>query len=155
MKETSCSFTGHRELPRGAEFVLLSEKLERTVKELIDRGYRDFYAGGALGFDTLCELTVLKLKLRGYPARLILLLPHKNQASAWSPKDKKIYADVLSLADEVEYIGEEYNKDCFYKRNRALVDRSSVLVNFLRKAPSGTAQTVNYAKKRDVELISL
>ncbi len=155
MKEKSCSFSGHRELPTGAELVLLREKIEKTVKELIERGYTDFYAGGALGFDTLCALTVLKLRYRGNPIRLVLLLPYKAQAAAWSSMDKKIYADILSLADKVEYIGEEYTKDCFFKRNRMLVDKSCVLVNFLRKAPSGTAQTVNYAKKCGVELINL
>lgn len=155
MREKSCSFSGHRELPTGAELVLLREKIEQTVKELIDRGYTDFYAGGALGFDTLCALTVLKLRYRGYPVRLVLLLPYKAQASAWGKMDKKIYADILSLADEVKYIGEEYTKGCFFERNRMLVDNSSVLVNFLRKAQSGTAQTVNYAKKCGIELINL
>lgn len=155
MREKSCSFSGHREMPTGAELVLLREKIENTVKELANKGYTDFYAGGALGFDTLCALTVLKLRYIGYPVRLILLLPYKDQAASWRQIDKKIYADILSLADEVKYIGEEYTKNCFFERNRKLVDSSSVLVNYLRKAQSGTAQTVNYAKKCGIELINL
>ena len=155
MKEKSCAFTGHRELPTGTELILLTEKLERSIKELTDRGYTDFYAGGALGFDTLCALTVLKLRYKGVPVKLNLLLPYRGQEGSWSKMDKKIYADILSLADRVEYVGEEYTKSCFFKRNRALVDNSSVLINFLRKPQSGTAQTVNYAKKCALELISL
>ena len=155
MKEKSCSFTGHRELPKGADLALLTEKLERAIKALIEKGYTDFYAGGALGFDTLCALTVLKLRYRGYPVKLNLLIPHRTQASAWSQMDKKIYADILSLADKVEYVGEEYTKTCFFERNRRLVDNSSVLISYLRKAQSGTAYTVNYAKKCGIELINL
>lgn len=155
MKGKSCCFSGHRELPSGAELMLLQRNTENAICDLYERGYTEFYAGGALGFDTFCELTVLKLRHRGYPIKLTVLVPFKAQSEKWSARDKKIYADILSLADKVEYISEEYSKSCFFKRNRELVDRSSALIYYMRKTPSGTAQTLNYAIKKDLELIKI
>jgi hypothetical protein len=50
VREQTCCFTGHRELPVwGREE--LAAKLEATITGLIDRGIRFYGAGGARGFD--------------------------------------------------------------------------------------------------------
>ena len=82
MREQTCCFTGHRELPVwGRE--QLAAKLEDTITGLIDRGIRFYGAGGARGFDTLAAGTVLKLK-PSYPnIKLILVLPCLTQTRGW------------------------------------------------------------------------
>ncbi len=51
MREKTCCFTGHRELPTGWARRRLSAKLEKAIVEQINNGYLFFGAGGALGFD--------------------------------------------------------------------------------------------------------
>lgn len=50
MRERTCCFTGHRNLPVACREEL-TEKLEETIVRLIQDGIQFFEAGGALGFD--------------------------------------------------------------------------------------------------------
>ena len=61
----TCCFTGHREL-KDINIRVLRSGLESEVVSLIENGYCFFCAGGALGFDTEAELTVLRVKEK-YP----------------------------------------------------------------------------------------
>lgn len=73
MKEKTCCFTGHREIPKGM-YPMLTAELERELHGLIQRGFQYFGAGGALGFDTLAAEAVLRLKEQYPDIRLILVL---------------------------------------------------------------------------------
>lgn len=61
IREKTCCFTGHRDIPR-AVYSSLSRELDAVVRALIGKGVRFFGAGGALGFDTLAAETVLRLR---------------------------------------------------------------------------------------------
>lgn len=50
MKQKTCCFTGHRDIPLG-DYQLIFDKTEEMVERLIKKGYLYFGAGGALGFD--------------------------------------------------------------------------------------------------------
>lgn len=65
MKEKTCCFTGHREIPSGQRRKIFA-RTEEAIEGLIKKGYLYFGAGGALGFDTIAAFAVLKLKER-YP----------------------------------------------------------------------------------------
>lgn len=139
-------FTGYRKLPP-EKLQIISRRLRATVIQLAESGYLYFGAGGALGFDTLAELTVLDLK-RCYPQiKLILVLPCLSQADSWSEKDKQIYMDIKNRADRVVYTSQTYTSGCMHKRNRHLADNSSVCVCYLTENTGGTAYTVKYAEK--------
>ena len=73
MRESTCCFTGHRELP-DQELNYIKAELEKTITNLIDRGIRYFGTGGAWGFDALAAKTVLKLRQQYPHIRLILVL---------------------------------------------------------------------------------
>jgi uncharacterized phage-like protein YoqJ len=62
---------------------------------LIRHGATHFYAGGALGFDTIAALTVLRLKKLYPQIKLCLILPCKNQTKMWSESDRAIYEGIL------------------------------------------------------------
>ena len=154
MREMTACFTGHRSIPlmqRGT----VRKKLEKTVRELIGKGYRYFGAGGALGFDTMAADVILRLRNEFPDIRLILVLPCKTQADRWSEKDRKIYEKQKAAADKVIYVSETYYNGCMLVRNRRLVDNSSVCVAYLTHAGGGTAYTVRYAEKSGVPVISI
>ena len=149
-KQTAC-FTGHRIIPL-SERNAVAKALEEAIIESIKNGYRYFGAGGALGFDTMAALTVLRLK-RQYPhIKLILVLPCENQTRNWKTADIEKYEHIKSQADKVVYVSKEYTSDCMHRRNRHLVDNSSLCICYLTKQSGGTAYTVEYAVKNGLRI---
>ena len=154
MRSKTVCFTGHRELP--AEYLPgISKRLEDTLVTLIEQGYRYFGAGGALGFDTLATQVVLRLRERYPQIRLILVLPCLNQTRSWQQTDVDIYEELKRRADKVTYTSESYFRGCMQKRNRHLVDNSSVCICYLTKPTGGTAYTVNYASEHGLTIINI
>lgn len=140
-KLLTCCFTGHRQIPSDKKTVIRN-LLQAVIENAIQNGYRFFCAGGALGFDTMAAQTILKLK-RQYPhLRLILVLPCINQFIGWKESDIDEYERIKALADKVVYISKEYYFGCMHKRNRHLVDHSSLCIGYLTKLSGGTAYTV-------------
>ena len=90
MRNQTCCFTGHRNIPVELRSPI-SEILKTTIISCIEQGYLYFGAGGALGFDTLAAQTVLDLKCLYPSIKLILVLPCRDQASRWTTDDKTVY----------------------------------------------------------------
>ena len=154
MKNQTVCFTGHRKIPP-EQVDALTRQLKSTLIQLISDGYRYFGAGGALGYDTLAAQTVLELKSQYPDVKLILVLPCLSQTRGWSARDIEIYEDIKNKADKVVYTSQEYTKGCMHKRNRHLVDNSSVCVCYLTESTGGTAYTVDYARRNKLTVINL
>ena len=153
-RDKTCCFTGHRKIALG-DIPAVRRKLKKTLIQCIKRGYLYFGAGGALGFDTIAAQTVLELKKKYPEIKLILVLPCKTQTRGWKEKDVAEYERIMEKADKVKYTSENYSLDCFFRRNRHLVDFSSLCICYLTKNNGGTLYTVNYAEKRGLEIINL
>ena len=153
-KNTTCCFTGHRDVPPAARARIAGET-ERAVRELYARGYRSFVCGGAVGFDQLCAELILRLRRELPGMRLELVLPCGDQDKMFPPSAKIAYRRTIELADSVEVLSESYTKYCMHQRNRAMADRSSVCVAYCTKPYGGTAYTVDYARNRGLEIISI
>ena len=153
-KNRTACFTGHRELPT-ENLPEISKRLEDTLLTLIEQGYCYFGAGGALGFDTLAAQVVLRLRERYPQIRLILVLPCLNQTRGWPQADIDAYEEIKRCADKVTYTSEHYFRGCMFKRNRHLVNGSSVCIAYLTQEKGGTAYTVNYARQNNVQVINL
>lgn len=154
MREETVCFTGHRIIPAERQ-PFLQSSLRRELIRLIEDGYRYFGAGGALGFDTLAAQEVLRLR-KVYPhIRLILVLPCKSQTRGWPASDVVLYQEIMQAADKVVFTSEDYYRGCMFKRNRHLVDNSSVCVCYLTSDKGGTASTVHYAEARRLRIINL
>lgn len=154
MREQTCCFTGHRDIPQG-QAQRMARRLERVLRALIEKGIRYFGSGGARGFDLMAADTVLRLK-KEYPwIRLIMVLPCRDQTRGWKGEDIRHYQRILSQADKVVYVQEEYSSGCMQKRNRHLVDHSSVCVAYCTRDRGGSAYTVKYAYKNQVCVIHL
>jgi len=154
MKEHTVCFTGHRKIPQEQKDVV-ALRLKIEITKLIENGYRYFGAGGALGFDTLAAQTVLELKTEYPDVKLILVLPCLSQTRGWSARDIEIYEEIKNKADKVVYTSQEYTRGCMHKRNRHLVDNSSVCICYLTESTGGTAYTVNYAKEKGLMTINV
>lgn len=154
MKEKTVCFTGHRTIPMLKKWKI-EKKLKDTLETLIEEGYCYFGAGGALGFDTIAAQIVLNLKKKHPEIKLILVLPCKNQTRGWDEKDISVYESIIGQADKVVYTQEHYDRGCMFKRNRHLVDNSSVCVAYLTEEKGGTAYTVNYANQKGVKVINI
>lgn len=154
MKTKTACFTGHRDIPPEKVKPTMS-RLKVAIVDLINQGYLYFGAGGALGFDTLAEKAVLELKQTYPQIKLILVLPCFSQAKNWSDTDKAVYEDIKAKADKVVYTSQEYTKGCMHKRNRHLVDNSSVCICYLTKNSGGTAYTVDYARKHGLSVANM
>lgn len=153
-KTNSCCFTGHRKIPP-EDTGRITRRLREVVTELIEEGYWHFLAGGALGFDTLAALAVLDMKADYPHIRLTLALPCVSQASGWGEEDRERYEHIKAAADKVVYTSQEYMRGCMHKRNRYLVDNSSVCVAYMTVSAGGTAYTVKCAAKKSLRVINI
>ena len=154
MKNETCCFTGHRQLPPG-ERAEIANRLERVITALYQRGVRYYGAGGALGFDAIAAQTVIRLRKNCPGMKLILVLPCLTQTRGWRPENVMEYERIKAQADKVVYTAQQYTPGCMHKRNRHLVDNSSVCVCYLNRESGGTAYTVDYAEKKGLEIINL
>ena len=150
----ACCFTGHRDIPPEI-LPALAAKLEAIVLELIADDIRYFYAGGALGFDTLAAETVLRLRDQFPQIRLILALPCREQTRGWSAALVSRYEHILHRANEVIYTSEHYTRGCMQRRNRFMVDHSAVCVAYCIRSTGGSAYTLQYARKSGLHILLL
>ena len=142
---TACSFTGHRVIAAN-EIDKLKDLLTRAVNYAYDNGVRTFNCGGALGFDTLAALTVLKKKEEFPDVRLVLYIPCADQCARWNKRDVDTYKRILAMSDERILVSERYDADCMRRRNERLAENCDMLVAYVSNDRSGAAQTVRMAR---------
>lgn len=155
MREKSCCFSGHRHIPYEMD-EQLTQRLEEVVLYLYNNmGITTFYSGGALGFDTLASEAVLACRKQIHDICLVIVMPCENQASRWSRESIKRYERIKEAADKVICLSDHYYNGCMHKRNRYLVNHSSVCVCYLTEPNGGTAYTVKYAQDNGLRIFNL
>ena len=149
MLSPCCCFTGHRRISAETA-AALSGQLDALLRQLFAEGVREFYCGGALGFDTLAEEAVLRLREREPSVRLHLILPCPDQDVRWPPSVRRRYAELLEQADDVEYAAESYSTACIFERNRRLVDYTTICAAYRTHAGGGTDYTAALTKAKQL-----
>lgn len=152
-EETAC-LTGHRpkSLPWGyneksASCKKFKKDLYTIFKGAYEYGLKCFMVGMAEGFDMIgCEI-LLDLKKQFKDLKIIAVIPCKNQDAKWSLLQQIRYQRLLKKCDEVTTLQENYTADCMNKRNRYMVDHSSVVIACYNGKPSGTGNTLRFAKE--------
>lgn len=157
--DKACCFTGHRKISPG-NLTKLIERLNLEISYLVEHGIENFYTGGALGFDTIAALSVLKYKESQSAVKLHLILPCQNQCKGWSNRDIEIYKEIRRRADSVEILSDHYHGGVMHIRNRAMVDASKYCICYWENEPEipstgGTLSTVKYARKLGRKIINL
>ena len=161
-RETTCSFTGHRpeKLPwRGDESdprcLALKERLAAAVEDAYDRGMRHFLCGMARGADFYFCDAVLELRERRSGVTLEAVIPCEEQAARWSERERERWFSLVGRCDGETMLQHHYDKGCMLRRNRYLVDHSSMLIAVYDGMLGGTMYTLSYAMKRGLETVIL
>ncbi len=154
MKENTCCFTGHKKLPVDQVGRIVT-RLNNEIENLIRAGVTTFLSGGAPGFDQTAAALITSKKKQGYAIRLEMALPCRNQDRLWPENVQNQYRHLLESADKIRYVSELYNYDCIRKRNWYMVERSAYCICALLRSPSGTAQTIRYAKQNGLYIVNV
>lgn len=154
MKSKTCCFTGHRTIPK-TKLPQIKAELEREIENLISIGVTRFWAGGALGFDTLAADTIIGLRETHHEISLFLALPCRNQESRWHSADRDHYKKILNHCNAYIYLSCEYYNGCMQRRNRFMVDNSDYCIAYISSNKGGTAYTVGYAEHKGINVIKL
>ena len=152
----SVCFAGHRNIIVTRE---IKERLNETLKALIERGAEDFYAGGALGWDMLCEDAVLELKEEFPNIRLNIILPcpADQQTAKWNSKQSSHFYTILKGADSVEVTSKKFFYSCTTIRNRRLVELAECCVCYCESDnyAGGTGQILLMAERSNLVIFNL
>ena len=148
----ACSFTGHR-----PERLALPEKqvitwLEENIRKAINDGYTDFISGMQRGVDIWAAEIVLKLKREGMPVRLICASAWNGMQDRWHQDWINRYNAIIAASDKVVYVSNHLGRAAFFARNNWMVDHSSRLLGVYTGGGGGTLETINYAKKKKLEV---
>ena len=157
-----CCFTGHRpnKLPWGTDesdprcLALKAEILART-EGIYLTGIRTFYCGMALGCDSYFFEALLQLRQKYPDLRIEAAVPCDAQSSSWTQEEQERYRRFLSSADQVNYVQHTYTRGCMQKRNRFMVDRSSVVLACFNGTAGGTMGTILYAQREGRTVITI
>lgn len=150
----ACFFTGHRIIPVESRKRITKQVASLCTELINENNVNVFIAGGALGFDTLAAVEILKLK-KTYPdVQLHLYIPCSDQPSKWKDRDIELYNKIKEMADEVKYISPmPYSPGCMQQRNRAMVNDAFYGIAYCTNTSSGTYSTVKYARDKGRNII--
>lgn len=162
-KEETCCLTGHRpkSLPWGYDetknsCVAFKKDLYEKFLKAIKCGKKCFLTGMAEGFDMIATEMLFDLRKMYNEIKIIAVIPCKNQEIKWSEKQQKRYKNILKQCDKLVILSEEYTSTCMNERNKYMVDKSSLIIACFNGKPSGTANTIKFAKinKTKIEIIN-
>ena len=152
----SICFTGHRRLLGDVE--TLSQRLYKELEKEIIGGAEYFYAGGAIGWDFIASVTVIKLREVYHHIKLHLVLPcsPQEQSAAWSEQERRDYDRIRSAANTIEQTSEHFTQNCMKLRNARLVELAEKCFCYYNpnRNRSGTGQTVRMAQRKGIEIVN-
>ena len=146
MAYRSCSFTGHRQI-KATHTSAIGALVDKGIAYAYSEGCRDFYSGGAIGFDTLAARAVIRFRISHPDVRLVLCLPCITQASLWSDSQRDDYEYLIRSADEIIYASEEYTDTCMRERNKMLAETADLVIAYVGRTRSGSSQTARMAER--------
>lgn len=161
-KNNTCCFTGHRpeKLPwnmneNDPRCVDLKERIFAAVEAAYQSGKKHFICGMAAGCDLyFCE-AVLELREERDDVTVEAAIPWEGQSDSWPMPLRRRYDRLVEDCDFFTLVQEQFTPDCLMKRNRYMVDSSSLLIAAYGGKPGGTMNTVLYAMRQGLEIIEL
>lgn len=128
--------------------------LERAVRRAASAGCVVFLTGMSRGFDLWGAQTVLALR-EELGLKLWCAVPFAAQDERWEDGWREIYREVLSGAERTFCLSDEYTPDCFYDRNRFLVEGSGRMICWYDGQSGGTSHTVRLARRAGLTIDNL
>lgn len=121
-----------------------------------------FRWGGRIAFRVLHAVSIHGLPRRFFKCRrktkkitLECVIPFPGQADSWEKADQRRRYNLLTAADKAVITSEQYNRGCFFTRNRYMIDKADVVVCAFNGKSGGTAYTVDYALKQNKIVIQI
>lgn len=152
MRPFTVSFFGHREMEH---FFAVEEQLEKLVKELLStHEYCDFLVGRDGEFDQCVSSTIIRTKrlYRNDNSSLVLVLPYMRAEYSNNVDSFEEYYDEIEVCEES---ANAHFKGAIQKRNRAMVDRSDLVVVYIERESGGAYQTMKYAVSQEKQVINI
>ena len=151
-----CCFTGHRPEKLSISESKVKAALQKEIRLAIADGINVFITGMAPGVDIWAAEIVLELrKKEELSLKLIAASPHPGFENRWSIEWQKRYAAVMAKADFIKEVCSHYSRGCYQIRNEWMVDHSARVIAVWNGRPSGTKNTIVYAKRKGVPLINI
>ena len=152
MNNYTVSFFGHRRIENTLE---IENRLEQFIRTLLrEREYVEFLVGRDGEFDQLVSSAIRRCKreYRSDNSSHIWVLPYLT-AEFWDNEESfRDYYDEIEICEAAA--GCHY-KNAHQTRNRAMVDRSDLVVFCIQHESGGAWQTIKYAKKQGKPYINL
>lgn len=159
-KSTTCCFSGHRptKLPWGGNedderCKALKDELAARLEGLYGAGYRRFICGMAIGCDMYFAEAVLALRAIRPDVILEAAVPCATQPDRWAAPLRRRYNELLNASNKVTLLSVNYTHECMMRRNKYMVDRSSLLLCCYNGLPGGTMKTILYAERSGLDVI--
>lgn len=152
MNTYTVSFFGHRMIDNALE---IEKRLERLIQTLLqEHGYVEFLVGRDGEFDQLVSSTICRCKreYRSDNSAHIWVLPYLTAEFRDNEESFRDYYDEIEVCEAAA--GSHY-KNAHQTRNRAMVDRSDLVVFCIQHESGGAWQTMKYATKQGIPCINL
>ena len=140
-------FTGHRPEKLTVPESIVKRELEKEIRLAIADDMTVFISGMARGVDLWAAEIVLKIRTEGQGIKLLCACPFDGFENSWGVTAKEQYRSILEKADLVRFISPKYTRSCFQIRNEWMVDHAALVIAVFNGTPSGTKNTVDYAKR--------
>ena len=140
-------FTGHRPEKLKVPERKVVKALETEIDQAIADGYTTYITGMARGVDIWAAEIVLAKKKKHPELKLICALPYEGFENSWSADWQKRYRKILERADLTRAICANFSYSSYQVRNEWMVDHSSRVIAVWNGEPSGTKNTIDYARK--------
>ncbi len=137
------AFCGHGDIAP-SESGVLSEKICKTVIELIKGGAREFLLGGYGAFDNLCAKIVYDLKDEYPHIKSVLVIPYLDREYNMRLYDISEYPPINVP-----------RRFAILKRNEYMVEQADVVVAWVKYGFGGASKTYEYAKRKKKRIINL
>ena len=145
-------FTGHRPEKLKVPERKVVKALEAEINQAIADGYTTFITGMARGVDIWAAEIVIAKKKKHPDLKLICALPYEGFENSWGIDWQKRYRSILEKADLTRAICTGFSYSSYQVRNEWMVNHSSRVIAVWNGEPSGTKNTIDYARKMGVEV---
>jgi len=146
------SFFGHRQVE---DFFHVERRLEGLICELMmEKEYVEFLVGRNGEFDQLAASTVRRLKrvIRSDNSALVLILPYMTAEVANNQASFESYYDEIEISQAA---ASKHFKAAIQERNRAMVERSDMVICYATHRSGGAYHSIQCAQKQGVRIINI